>query len=100
MLNHELGSMVAPKIEKGRVQKTDMMQQILRSRVFIFAMLFGVTGFLGLPFLWMSPSFSRLEKVVWSIVNTLYTCALIWITVMICVWAYHQIALSGVAQFA
>lgn len=57
------------------------------TRIVILAMLFFVTGFLGLPVLWLSKSFSLTEKLVWSIVNTVYTCALIAGTVAICIWA-------------
>lgn len=80
-----------PATEKNGDLKPDLLQQILRSRLLLFVMLFGVTGFLGLPIFWMSPSFSKLEKWVWSIINVLYTCALIWICVLICWWAYDQI---------
>ncbi len=57
------------------------------ARFLILAMLFLVTGFLGLPVLWLSKSFSLTEKLVWSVLNTIYTCALIAVTVAICVWA-------------
>lgn len=57
------------------------------ARFLILAMLFFVTGFLGLPVLWLSKSFSLTEKLVWSVLNTIYTCALIAGTVAICVWA-------------
>lgn len=57
------------------------------ARLLILAMLFFVTGFLGLPVLWISKSFSMTEKLIWSVVNTIYTCALIAGTVAICVWA-------------
>ena len=57
------------------------------ARFLILAILFFVTGFLGLPVLWLSKSFSLTEKIVWSILNIIYTCALIAGTVAICVWA-------------
>jgi len=66
-------------------------EKVLHSRILIFAMLFGVTGFLGLPILWMSPSFSRLEKFFWSVVNILYTSGLIAICIAICWWALNRI---------
>lgn len=57
------------------------------TRFLILAMLFFVTGFLGLPVLWISRSFSLTEKIVWSLLNTIYTCALIAGTIAICIWA-------------
>ncbi len=64
---------------------------LLDSRPAMFGMLFGVTGFLGIPFLWMSDSFSHTEKIVWSIVVTVYTLILIGAAVAICWWSYLQI---------
>lgn len=61
------------------------------ARLLILAMLFFVTGFLGLPVLWISKSFSLTEKLIWSVVNTIYTCALIAGTVAICVWALRPL---------
>ena len=58
----------------------------------MFGMLFCVTGFLGLPFLWMSPKFSDSEKMVWSVVVVIYTLILIGITMAICWWSYSQIS--------
>ncbi|XZE46278.1 hypothetical protein SH467x_001557 [Pirellulaceae bacterium SH467] len=60
------------------------------TRVIVFVTLFGVTGFLGLPLLWFSSAFSQREKIVWSVINTLYTLALIGITAAICWWSYLQ----------
>jgi hypothetical protein len=60
------------------------------TRWLILGMLFLVTGFLGLPALWISRSFTTKEKIFWSIVNTIYTSALIAITGLICWWAFRQ----------
>ncbi|MEI8213815.1 MAG: hypothetical protein WCI02_16825 [Planctomycetota bacterium] len=71
-------------------------EQLLSNRRSILLLLFCVTGFLGLPLLWMSHAFSRAEKIAWSIVNTLFTLALIGISVAICYWCYNQLVMSGV----
>ncbi len=81
--------------EKKGGQKPGQFEQLLSSRRLIFVLLFAVTGFLGLPILWMSPSFSRLEKVFWSVVNILYTSILIAICVAICYWAWNRITGSS-----
>ena len=67
---------------------------VLGNRAAMFGMLFCVTGFLGIPLLWMSRKFSHREKVIWSVVVTIYTLALIGIAVAICWWSYSQISQS------
>ena len=44
----------------------------------MLAMLFLVTGALGLPLLWISRGFSAASKFVLSIVVLIYTAALLW----------------------
>ncbi len=65
---------------------------LLDSRPAILALLFFVTGFFGIPLLWMSDSFSRTEKIAWSIVVSVYTLLLIGATVAICWWAYVEVS--------
>lgn len=76
----------SPQPSSGRTPLLDRQT----TRVIVFVTLFGVTGFLGLPLLWFSRAFSRREKIVWSVINTLYTLALIGITAAICWWSYLQ----------
>lgn len=76
----------SPEQFRGRSQ----WGQLLSNRKTIFLLLFGVTGFLGLPLLWMSPAFTTGEKVLWTIVNTLYTVALIGLAAGVCYWCYLQ----------
>ncbi len=70
------------------------MSFILDNRLAMFGMLFCVTGFLGIPFLWMSQRFSHMEKVVWSVVVTVYTLILLGLTAAVCWWSYSQISHS------
>lgn len=60
----------------------------------VLLLLFFVTGFLGLPVLWISRGFSPTMKVVWSIVVTIYTLILIGCTAAVLWWAWSQ-ALEG-----
>jgi hypothetical protein len=60
-------------------------------RWIILCVLFFVTGFLGLPVLWVSKSFSLTEKIIWSVVNIVYTSTLIAITAAICWWAFRPL---------
>ncbi len=70
-------------------------EQLLGSRTMILVLLFGATGILGLPVLWMSRAFTTNEKILWSIVNSLYTLVLIAIAVGVCYWCYLQLQASG-----
>jgi hypothetical protein len=71
--------------------KNSAKNRLLGSKGMILAILFAVTGFLGLPLLWMSPAFSRIEKIVWSIINVLYTSLMIAACAAICWWSYNRI---------
>ena len=65
--------------------------KLIQNKLAVLACLFFVTGFLGLPLLWMNRRFSTAERFLWSIVVTLYTLALIATVVVIFVWVYRQI---------
>lgn len=67
---------------------------LVQNKLAVLAILFFVTGFLGLPLLWLSPRFSNVERWVWAILNSIYTCALIWIVFKICMWSWAQISSS------
>ncbi len=67
-----------------------LMEQALQNRWAVLGTLFFVTGALGLPLLWVSPAFSRLHKLFWSMLVLLYTGALCGLTWAIVVWAYRQ----------
>jgi hypothetical protein len=57
----------------------------------VLALLFLVTGFLGIPVLWMSRGFTTTMKVVLSIVVTAYTLLLIGCTIGVLWWAWSGI---------
>lgn len=61
------------------------------SRWMVLAILFGVTGALGIPLLWVSKRFSLVERIFWSIVVTIYTLALVGVTAAIVMWSYQMI---------
>ena len=64
--------------------------QGLQNRLTVLAILFFVTGALGLPLLWVNRRFSIREQMIWSLVVTLYTALLIWGVAKICWWSYQQ----------
>lgn len=65
--------------------------ELLHSKLLVLGILFGVTGVLGLPLLWMSRAFSTQEKMVWSVINTIYTTTLVVGTWMIVRWAWRAV---------
>jgi len=67
---------------------------VVQSKLAVLAVLFFVTGFLGLPLLWLCKNFSTAERWFWAIANTIYTCALIWIVFKICMWSWNRISQS------
>src|SRR5690349_18255592 len=64
----------------------------LRNRALVLALLFGVTGALGLPLLWYSSVFNHREKWFWSVVNVFYTALLIVIAVGAVWFALHSLS--------
>jgi hypothetical protein len=61
------------------------------SRWMVLAILFGVTGALGIPLLWISKRFSLAERIFWSIAVLVYTAALLGITAAIVMWTYRMV---------
>jgi hypothetical protein len=66
-------------------------KDFLQNRGAVLAILFLVTGVLGLPLLWINRKFSNVERVLWSIIVTLYTVALVALVAAIVVWAYRRV---------
>lgn len=82
---------VEPQPSRGRSQ----WERLLASRRMILIVLFGATGVLGLPLLWLSPAFSMSEKIAWSILNSIYTSLLIAAAGAVCYWCYLQFQNAG-----
>ncbi len=51
--------------------------ELLQSRAAVFVALFLVTGALGIPLLWVNRNFSTTERIVWTIIVTIYTVGLL-----------------------
>jgi hypothetical protein len=88
-------SLAAPTIIAGQGHQDSApangSSNSLHNRTIVFAMLFLVTGALGIPLLWMSPHFSKTERIVWAIVVTIYTGILLYIAYAIVMWSYREI---------
>ncbi len=65
--------------------------RLLQSKFAVLAMLFLVTGALGIPLLWSNKRFSPTERKVWAIVVSIYTITLLLGTTAICYWSYRKI---------
>ena len=83
-----------PVIEPNRPPSQSALKTITASRPAVLAILFCVTGALGLPLLWKSPSFSKEEKTLWTVIVTIYTFALLCGTGTIVLWAYQSVMRS------
>jgi len=49
---------------------------------------------LGLPLLWMNPRFSNMERWLWAVIVTIYTCILIALAGWIVMWSWNSISNS------
>lgn len=66
-------------------------EKLIQSKLAVLACLFLVTGFLGLPLLWMNRRFSAAERLLWAIIVTIYTLVLIGLVGAIVIWCYQQL---------
>jgi hypothetical protein len=69
-----------------------LWRQALDNPWLMLLMLFFVTAFLGLPFLWMSRGFTTFWKVVVTIAVLLWSWLVLWVFWLIMVWCYTRIA--------
>lgn len=81
---------IRPVRVKSRAKFTDMLE----NRWVMIFVLFGVTAALGIPFLWKSKSFSKTEKIVWTLIVSVYTILIFWIFFKIMFWCYASISNS------
>lgn len=75
----------------GSFQPPDGTADLIQSKLAVLAVLFCVAGVLGIPLLWINKKFTKAERIVWSIVVTIYTAILVWIVIAILMWSYRQI---------
>jgi hypothetical protein len=57
----------------------------------VLLVLFGVTGCLGIPLLFMSRGFTNTSRILWSLVSILYTALLLWGFVLIMQWCWGRL---------
>lgn len=68
-----------------------LFEDMFQSKGAVLFVLFLVTGALGIPLLWKNEKFSDQERVLWSIVVTIYTIMLIAGVGWVCLWSYRRI---------
>ena len=87
--------LVAPPAQPGDLESADQASRsgtsLIQGKGTVLAILFLVTGALGIPLLWVNPNFSMIEKVVWSIIVCLYTAMFVAIAGAIVMWCYRVI---------
>jgi len=81
-------SQATPHGEQG------LFERVTHSRLAVLGVLFLMTGFLGLPLLWMNPRFSNMERWLWAVIVTIYTCILIALAGWIVMWSWNSISNS------
>ncbi len=68
-----------------------LLTTYMHKRWAVLLLLFGATAALGLPILWKSRGFSRVEKIVWTVFVSLYTVLVFWIFFKVMWWSYTNI---------
>ncbi len=82
-----------PVVSHAPPARADGAGNLIQNKLAVLSALFLVTGFLGLPLLWMNRQFSSSERLVWSVIVIIYTLILIGITALIIWWCYKQIVM-------
>jgi hypothetical protein len=82
---------VNPGSERPAGQTKSGVATLAESRGMVLVILFGVTGALGIPLLWVNKRFSLAARIFWSIVVLFYTTALVGVTAAIVMWAFRVI---------
>lgn len=75
-----------------RSGRSKLASSVLASRWTVLCILFLATAALGIPLLWRSPAFSKNERIIWSVIVTLYTILILWIFYLIMAWSWRRIS--------
>ncbi|MBX3423125.1 MAG: hypothetical protein KF752_16330 [Pirellulaceae bacterium] len=78
--------------QSGSSRRSTGLSELLHNRKLVLAIIFLAMMFLGLPLLWGSPVFSRLEKAVWTVIVLLYSAVLITGFAAVMLWSYRVIS--------
>ena len=86
-----IGKLVAPGTDSSSGAGGTGKASFFQRRSTILCTLFLVTGAIGIPLLWTTPSFSKKERIFWTVVVSIYTLILILGTAAIIWWAYEKL---------
>jgi hypothetical protein len=82
----------APVVEPpAAAARAQSWRDVVDNPWLLIAMLFLVTGALGLPFLWISRGFTTFNKSVLTIVVLAWTALAIWLTWLVVVWSWTRV---------
>jgi hypothetical protein len=78
--------------DKPTASTDPLWRRALDNPWLMLGMLFFVTLFLGLPFLWMSRGFSTLGKIIVTLAVLAWTALVLWGFWLVMVWCWMRIA--------
>jgi hypothetical protein len=87
----ELWPVKPPPAQSSSANPSSSWRQVIDNPWLMLGMLFGVTLFLGLPFLWISRGFSLFGKIVVTILVLLWSALVFWIFWLIMAWCIPRI---------
>ena len=79
------------KADEATPKKKSSFRKAVDNRTAMYVFLFGAAMVTGLPFLWMSGGFSKVEKIVISIIVVIYTIVVFALFGLVMWWAIAQI---------
>ncbi len=80
--------MNAPSEEETSHPDNPPSSDLVQSRGAVLAALFLVTGIFGLPLLWMNQRFSPSERILWAVVVSIYSLAMVVFGLWFLWWMY------------
>lgn len=93
-----LGEVAVPPLPAHDPSKTAAepasWTEVRDNPLLLLSLLFGVTGFLGLPLLWKSKAFDWRGKLSLSLAVIAWTGLLIWLCGLVLMWSYSRIVNS------
>ena len=87
----------APAPSSSATPSESSLRKIADNPYAVIALIFCVTGCLGIPVIMICRGFSRPKKVLWIVISIVYTAFLFVLVGIICAWAYGNImkAMNG-----
>ncbi len=86
-----------PATSKATKPAESSLRKLADNPYAVIALIFCVTGCLGIPVIMICRGFSPSKKVLWVVISLIYTAFLFLLVGIICAWAYGNImkAMNG-----